>query len=153
MKVSLVIISAFVLLVSCRTDPVFPETPEIEFVSISPDQGQQFVDELKIIIHFQDGDGDIGYQSDPLNNLWVVDTRADIPDSLRSIGFSIPSLTPETKNPSIQGEIEISVLTPPSAKFFNPSSLDTEVIFDVYLVDRKGNRSNTIQTDPVTILE
>lgn len=111
------------------------------------------MDEFKITIHFQDGDGDIGYLNDPLNNLWVVDTRTDVPDSLRSVGFSIPSLTPETKNPSIQGEIEISLLTPPSIKFFNPNSNETEVIFDVYLVDRKGNRSNTVQTDPVTILE
>lgn len=153
MKRSLVIFAAFAFLVSCRTEPVFPETPEIEFMSITPGEGQQFVDEFKITIHFQDGDGDIGYTSDPLNNLWVVDTRADVPDTLRAVGFSIPSLTPETKNPSIQGEIEISILAPPSIKFFNPNSLETEVVFDVYLVDRKGNRSNTVQTDPVTILE
>lgn len=154
MRISAIFLIAFAFLTSCDIDPVFPLTPEIEFVSITPDEALQFQDEITLTIHFQDGDGNLGYEGDdPVNNLFVTDTRVDIPDSVRTLGYSIPTLTPNTRKPSIQGEIEVKILAPPSAKFYNPNSTETQVVFEIYLVDRAGNISNTILADPVTILE
>lgn len=141
---------------SCNDEPVFPETPAIEFVSITPDEPTQFsVDEMKLVIRYQDGDGNIGYlegSGAPATNLFLKDVRDVIPhDSLRTLSFSIPDLTPDTRKPSIQGEIEITLTTPPHFSFIDPNAQEEPLVFEVWLMDRAGNSSNVIRTDPVTI--
>lgn len=138
-------------LVSCDDDPVFPIEPEIEFVSITPAEATEFQDEITLTIHFQDGDGDLGYETDPVANLFVRDMRVDIPDSVRNYSFFIPSLTPETHKPSIQGPLSVKILCPPRSDWFTPGSTESDITFEVYLVDRAGHVSNTVVSTPVTI--
>jgi hypothetical protein len=148
---TLTILSLFI--VSCDDNPVFPIEPEIEFISITPDAAQEFEDELTITIHFQDGDGDLGYETDPVANLFIRDMRVDIPDSVRDYTFSIPNLTPDTRKPSIQGPISVRLLCPVHSSWFTLGSTENEVRFEVYIVDRAGHVSNTITTTPITILQ
>ena len=141
-------IAPLLLLVSCDDSPIFPVTPEISFVSISPKQATQFTaDEISLTLHYQDGDGDLGYLGEEkVENLFVTDTRtAFVGNPSRTTAYSIPNLTPDTRKPSIQGDITITMLTPPW------ESLEEPLIFEVYLVDRAGQPSNVIHTDPITV--
>jgi hypothetical protein len=127
---------------------VFPNEPEIEFVSITPTQATQFTaDEIKLTFRYQDGDGDLGYENDPTKNLFIEDMRAAYAnDSARFTSFAFESLTPTTRKPSIQGEIAVLLTTPPFE-----SVAQEPLTYKVYIVDRAGNRSNEITTDPITI--
>lgn len=136
------------LLLGCDDSPVFPETPEIAFVSISPEQATQFTtDEISLTFRYQDGDGDLGYLgTEKINNLFVTDTRQFFASNpARTTGYAIPSLTPDTRKPSIQGEITITMLTPP----WEPN--EEPLVFELYIVDRSGNISNVVRTDPITV--
>jgi hypothetical protein len=138
---------AFLLLAACDDAPVFPNEPEISFVSITPAVATQFTaDEITLTFHYQDGDGDLGYEGDPTDNLFIEDMRAAYAnDSARFNSYSFESLTPDTRKPSIQGEISIVLTTPP----WEPSQ--EPLVFSIYIVDRAGNHSNIIQTSPITV--
>lgn len=138
---------AFFVLAACNDDPVFPNEPEISFVSITPSEATQFTpDEINLTFHYQDGDGDLGYIGDPTKNLIIEDTRAAYAgDSARFTAYSFESLTPDTRKPSIQGEISVLLTTPPW------ESQQESLVFAVYILDRAGNRSNTILSTPITV--
>ncbi len=147
MKKSLLIPFAFLLLAGCNDAPVFPDEPEIEFVSITPEEATQFTaDEITLTFRYQDGDGDLGYIGDPVNNLFVIDSRtAFAGNPARITAFAFETLTPDTRKPSIQGEFSISLTTPPFEITAEP------LVYNVYIVDRAGNVSNTISTSPITV--
>ena len=148
MRKILILLSPLLLLMACDDSPVFPLEPEIEFVSITPEQATQFTsDEIQLTIRYQDGDGDLGYEgTEKINNLYITDTRAYFATNpARTTAYSIPSLTPDTRKPSIQGEITISIMTPPA----EPNA--ELLVYEVYIVDRAGNISNVIQTSPITV--
>lgn len=131
----------------CDTDPVFPIEPEISFTSITPATATQFTaDEVVITFHYQDGDGDLGYEVDPVSNLFITDLRAAfIGNPGRVTAYSFKSLTPDTKNPSIQGDITVKMTTPP----YEPS--EEPLVFEIYIVDRAGHESNRILTEAIRV--
>ncbi len=153
------IVLSGLLLSSCSgVGPVFDERPEISLVSIGPSRVTQgSADSVKIVIHFQDGDGDLGAVegSAPGPNLWVVDNRGIMADSLATFSYTVPNLSPGTKNPSIQGTIEITMDAPILSKYFPPFPAENEndVNFKIYLKDRAGNTSDTIYSTFITIYE
>lgn len=153
--------AAFALLLSlsgCNTSQPFPDTPEITFVSITPSEIAQLSGDIKVVFHYQDGDGDLGDDGSGVGeankSIFVTDTRAIMPDSLALSSYKIPNLTPDARRPSIQGEMEVSIPAPFHCTFLGGASgcTDNVVIFEIYIRDRAGNVSNVIQTDPVTIL-
>lgn len=147
MKKALFIPLALLLLTACDDSPVFPLEPEIQFLSITPSVATQYTaDEIELTFHYQDGDGDLGYEGDPTKNLFIEDRRAAYAaDSARFTSYSFESLTPQTRKPSIQGEIKVLLTTPPYEATEEP------LVFGVYIVDRAGNRSNVIETTPIEI--
>ncbi|MEM0996926.1 MAG: hypothetical protein AAGN35_07600 [Bacteroidota bacterium] len=142
------ILLALLLLNSCNDEPVFSIVPEITFVSITPEQATQFTpDEVQLTLSYQDGDGDLGYEGEATPNLFVEDTRAAFAGNPGRISsYSVESLTPSTRKPSIQGNITITMPTPIY------ESSEEPLVFRVYIVDRAGNSSNVIETTPITIL-
>ncbi len=148
MRKLLAILVPLLLLNACDDSPVFPLEPEISFVSITPEQTTQFTaDEITLTLHYQDGDGDLGYEgTEKINNLYVTDTRDFFSTNpARTTAYSIPSLTPDTRKPSIQGDISISIMTPPAEPNAEP------LVYEVYIVDRAGNISNVITTTPIIV--
>ena len=136
---------------ACSSEPVFDTTPEIEFLEITPTEIQQLTGEFTVSIRFQDGDGDLGNNNSENTNLYVADTRT-VFDTLEPSGFSILNLTPDTKNPSIQGTISIQVPAPPLTRFLTGiGPLEELTTFRIWMVDRAGNISNEIFTTPVLI--
>ena len=147
LKKSLLIPLVFLLFAGCNDAPVFPIEPEVTFVSITPTLATQFTaDQIELKIRYQDGDGDLGYDGDPVNNLFIVDTRAAfVSNPGRITAFAFASLTPKTKKPSIQGEMKVLLTTPPYEATQEP------LVYDVYISDRAGHVSNVIHTTPITI--
>lgn len=143
----LIPIACLLLLVACDDKPVFPNEPAITFVSITPSTATQFTaDEIELTFRYQDGDGDLGYEGDPVNNLFIIDTRAAFAGNPgRITSFSFESLTPTTRKPSIQGEMKVLLTTPPYEPTQEP------LVYQVYITDRAGNVSNTIETTPIIV--
>jgi len=134
---------------SCDDSLVFPIEPEIEFVDIQPREIRQFTDPLTITFRFTDGDGDLGDDGNDESdeNLIVVDNRTHFPDSLRTIAFTLPNLTPDTRRPSIQGTVTITY--PPTA--LTPGDTMEMIDYTIYVYDRAGHKSNEIVTAPITL--
>jgi hypothetical protein len=129
--------------------------PQIQFIRIQPNAIEEFAP-FQIEIGFRDGDGDLGgvlQAGDSVAyNLYVQDTRPGYPlpeggfDGI--FRFTLPNLTPESRNPSIQGEIKIDLS---DIAILHPDSSLEHVRFKIWLFDRAGNRSNNIITDPLLI--
>lgn len=108
---------------------------------------------FELEISYTDGDGDLGSNSAEIYNMFVEDTRTQLPDSVRILAYSLPNISSNARKPSIQGKIKIK-LPPvlPSAYFPPYPNLEKEeTFFRVYIVDRAGNKSNVITTPALTI--
>lgn len=137
---------------ACANDPGFPEEPALEFISIRPDTVQQFTDSIFVEVRFTDGDGDLGDLGENIPNLTIVDNRVNastnpITPQQATLRFILPNLTPDTRNPTIQGTITITI--PPTAIRLGQTADSTS--FDIQVIDRKDNQSNTITTDQIQI--
>ncbi len=149
-KLAVILLSLFPLINACDSDVGFGDSPEIEFVDIQPRRATQFQDSIVIAISFKDGNGDLGIDDNAVKSLFVVDNRPWIPENQNEQTFNLPFLTPDTKNPAIQGtitfQLQPTVIRPGSGLSEEPTT------FDVYIVDRSDNESNRITTDTIMIV-
>ena len=144
---------------SCVKAPNFDDTPSIEFISFSRqeiNQGSLNNDSLFVIISFTDGDGDLGERPEvATTNLFLTDNRTgEIYNR-----FKIPTIPEEGVGNGISGEIKINLFTtccifpdnipPCESPDLYPSN---DLSFDIYIVDRAGNKSQTITTPALTLL-
>lgn len=139
---SLIYITLAVTLAACSKEEPITEVPHIEFVSVSPAQAQAFEDNIIFTIFYQDGDGDLGENNPDVKNLFLKDNRNAIVYEYR-----VEQLAPDDANISIQGELNIEL----SGTGITDGSQQQSATFDIYLVDRAGNKSNTITTSSITI--
>lgn len=135
----------FFALLSCEkedgpTDPV----PKISLVSMGPNSVVEFKDSLLIVLDYEDGDGDLGGVHPDSANLFVVDKRINVP-----FEFRIQELVPGGANVPIKGKLNVLIqnlfLTGPGPK--------ESVNFDIYAIDKAGNKSNVITTDAIEVRE
>jgi hypothetical protein len=140
---------------SCTKPPDYPIEPIIKFLSMSKTKLKQSsinADSLRVTFSFTDGDGDIG-SNDSLS-LFVIDKR----DGFVSSKYKIPFVTESGATNGISGEVEFVIFTtccyfPDGQAPCTPSltfPTDT-VIYDIYLKDRAGHKSNIIQTLPIVL--
>ena len=132
--------SLFIL--SCtKEEEIEFSTPSIEFIKISPQHVTALQDEVILTVMYRDGNGDIGENSPDVKNLFVTDSRNQLVYS-----YPVQQLAPEESTIKIEGELNINlnVLTMVNDE-------EEEATFDVYLLDRAGNKSNTITTSAVII--
>lgn len=134
---------ASLFIVGCSDDePEYSNTPELEFVSISPSSITEFQEEVAITIKYRDGDGDLGENDPDVKNLYVTDQRNGVKYSYR-----VPELSPSGSVIAIEGNLEIDM----NSLSVVGSGTSESAIFDVYIVDRAGNQSNVITTSAVTV--
>jgi hypothetical protein len=142
---------------ACGPDQIFDDVPEIAFVSLSKDTIREF-EPFQLTIRYQDGDGDLGVEGNTARpNLFLQDDR-DIPANFPSAenpydgiwAYSLPSLTPDARRPSIQGEITLTF--DGLLGMIDPRKPSETVRFKIYMVDRAGNRSNVVVADPLVIV-
>ena len=140
------ILLLFVLLLSnCEeigNEPAFDEVPNIRLDSLSTTTLVEFQDRLEITIAYEDGDGDLGNPDPDINSIFVKDSRLENEDE-----YYLGPLAPLDADVSIQGKINLVL----STTFLLGNGTQESTIYSIYLVDRAGNQSNTIETDEIII--
>ena len=148
---------------SCTKPPDYPDEPVIEFLSMSKNtmlQSDVFGDSLTVTISFTDGDGDIG-QDENTAQIFILDTRFDPPNLEPTI--SIPLVPEQGAGNGISGTMTFLLyskccfLYPPTGPVQTCEPIagfptDTTLVYEMYIIDRAGNESNRITTDPITLL-
>lgn len=143
------ILASVIVISACNKEDDLPGEPmsvipEIELISTGPSTVVALKDSIEFLLHYQDGDGDLGYNSPDSLSIYITDNRIELTEAL-----FVPLLAPEDASVSIQGELLVelhnTILIDPDA--------DTEsVTFSIYLRDRTGNVSNTVTSAPITVI-
>ncbi|MBX2817348.1 MAG: hypothetical protein KTR24_15170 [Saprospiraceae bacterium] len=150
-------LSVIVLLgmLGCIKAPEYPDEPELTYEGLSSNrmiQSDLNLDSTILFLSFTDGDGDVG--TDTEVNLFVTDTR----DDFVAARYRLPFIPVAGSNNGVSGDIQLVLFTTcctypngqapctPSEEF--PS--DT-VIYEIYMMDRAGNISNKVLTDPIIL--
>ena len=158
------ILPVLVFASSCVQPPDYPIEPVIEYKSLTKTtmvSGKDMEDETYLIISFTDGDGDIGNPSDNGSvelDFTLIDSRTGQVDEKFGIPF-VPELGAAN---GISGEITARIFTSCciypdwvtdaiGCEKSNQYVVDT-LVYEVFIVDRAGNESNHIFTDPIYIL-
>jgi len=141
------------LLFACTNPPEYPLEPIIEYERITKNTLNQSAfnaDSTLLTISFTDGDGDIGNEDSI--SIFIIDNRIDFEQP----GYKIPFIGEQGVGKGISGEI--SFVLPTSCCIYadgsppcRPSTtqlLDT-LTYDIYIIDRAGNESNRVTTEPI----
>lgn len=148
-KYFIIFFIAIILFAACKKEegiinPPMPDEPYIEIRSVSPGTVTAFEDSIVFIIYYEDGNGDLGYNSPDSLSLFVTDTRIPLTES-----FFVPLLAPEGAEISIQGELKVVL----NNTILVDLDADSEVVnFEIQLKDRSGNMSNVVVTEDITVL-
>lgn len=140
-----VILLALLVIVGCQKDDEIPfsDVPEIELLGVSNDTIVQYDSILTISITYQDGDGDIGFESPDKYAVFVRDTRLEDFD-----GFYVGPVAPPDANVPVTGRIDIEF--PSLFLFGNGNSEKTN--FEIKMYDRAGHESNLLVTQDIIII-
>lgn len=155
---------------ACNNEQVnLSPIPKIEFVSLTKVKNVEEKDSvLQLTIYFEDGDGDIGlsetdtiapfnfgspyFHNLPINYLVKSGNEfIELIDPISNEPYGnqhqrIPVLTPTSKEKGITGNLTINLTANPAQT--NPEELK----FEVKLLDRTLNISNTITTPTVQLI-
>lgn len=135
------------LLTACNKDevinPPISDVPAIELISVSPGTVVALEDSIVFLVHYIDGDGDLGFNEPDSMSLFITDNRIPLTEE-----FFVPWLAPEGSDITIEGDLEVqlhnTILTDPDA--------DSETVtFTLWMRDRAGNVSNSVTTQPITV--
>jgi hypothetical protein len=153
------------LLFSCKKPPNYDKTPKIAFKSIELkrvfiEANQAFKDSVSIVLRFEDGDGDLGWENNEFldaNNQtkknFIVKTfkkTNGVYNEVSDNGFAglsgrFPTLTDRNELGPIDGELRHYFLLDLDSPFKKGDTL----VFDIYVLDRAFRQSNTIRTNEI----
>lgn len=140
---SIILICFAFLFFSCKKEEIkISEVPSITFNNLSPSSIQEFDGPIVFTINYIDGDGDLGENTAGIKNLFLKDNRNKLVYEYR-----FQQLAPDNSNITIQGSLSIELV---NTAITNDSNEQTAT-FDIYVVDRAGNRSNTITSSVLSI--
>ncbi len=125
-------------------NPPMSDVPAIELINVSPTTVTALGDSIVFIIHYEDGNGDLGFNAPDSMSLYITDTRIPLTES-----FFVPLLAPEGADIAIQGELEV-VLN--NTILVDPEATSETVQFEIQLRDRSGNYSNVLVAPTITVL-
>lgn len=160
----IVYIAIVTLFASCLSKPEFSKTPAITFKNITiaeppnTNGGKSYGDDITVAIDFQDGDGDLGTNDTSIKSFQLGTLRkqfgAFVPVNFPSnftFGGNFPPLS-NVPNSPIKGELRNTV--PFAYELFTSFPRirrgDT-VKFTIQVVDRAGNKSNTVESSEVIL--
>jgi len=149
-----------ILWVGCADAPEYSPVPTLRFESISKDemiQGRAMEDSLIIKLFFTDGDGDFGTATQSSeSNIFIIDKRTNEIKDL----FKAPEIPQQGANNGVSGTISIKVFNTccvfPAATGIPPCERTTlfpenDLILEIYIKDRAGNVSNTVNTEIIRL--
>jgi hypothetical protein len=134
---------ALLALAGCKKEEPISNVPAIEFISITPNPAVKYQDEVKITFKYTDGDGDLGENTPDVKNLFISDSRNNVTYQYRS-----PQLAPDNSTIAITGN---QIVYLPPQGFLDDNATTETAVYSIYVKDRAGNQSNTIQTPALTI--
>ena len=127
-----------------QTDDLsFPIEPTITLDSISQDTLIEFQDKLILHLSYKDGDGDLGTSNPDINSIFIQDSRLANADE-----YYLPPLAPEDATISIQGTFDVEL----STTFLLGNGNEESTIFSLFVKDRAGHESNTVETGEILIV-
>jgi hypothetical protein len=143
-----------ILFGSCSKKDNIPAGPVLTFNSFTSylniNSGQ---DSAILSVNFTDGNGDIGYIGEPQTNFFVKmlwDSSGYIKpfggNSIDSVfSYQIPNITPAGNNKQLTGIIKVN-MNPWIPSLIVPYVKGDTILFDAWLVDRSGIKSNILKT-------
>ena len=145
----LLIIGSTIGLLGCIKDDDFDIVPVLYFEEYTVYRNiDNTVDSAVFKFLFTDGDGDLGSIDSTDFNCFLLyeekngDSIVIFPETLPR-EYSLPNLTPNAQDKNIEGSISL-ILKP--APIYNFSS-DSAYRYSCYVIDRAGNKSNTINSN------
>jgi len=153
----LVSICVVLLLNNCSSTNDFSNVPTIEKIEVTKTemrQGSINNDSILLVIHFTDGDGDFG--SDTQENIFIEDSRTKTLVS----AYKAPKVPDQGTGNGIAGKIWVTVYSSCCITSQNPNCcLDdfgcppfNELSYKVSIRDRAGNNSNMIESPTIRLL-
>ncbi len=142
------------LISGCTAAPEFSVVPQLNFISMSRNTMKQSkfpTDSIRVVFGFQDGDGDINIKD--IANVYIIDKRQNALQEQ----YVVPMIPKIGSNKGISGEITVTIHTtcclPPNGKPCEKSSdfPRDSLVYQIYMIDKAGNKSNVIETKPVFI--
>jgi hypothetical protein len=127
----------------CKKEEQISNVPSLKFVSITPNPATKYQDEIQITVEYTDGDGDLGENTPDVKNLFCTDSRNGV-----TYEFRIRQLAPDNANIIINGKLTFN-LAPQG--FIDDNNTTESATYSVYVKDRAGNQSNTVQTSTLTM--
>lgn len=147
------------LALGCYKKKELSDIPEIRLAGMNKtgmQQGYFKEDSMEIYIQILDGDGDLGYLGDTAESstVFMVDSRTgNIAEQ-----FSFPAIPDDKIQKGLDAELRILTYTTCCLFPDNlpPCSVQTafptdSFRYDIWLVDRAGNKSNTISTPMIRL--
>ena len=161
----IVSLSVLLIIVACEKVPNYSKVPEISYNSYSikrnvfnPDNAV-FGDSLTLNINYKDGDGDLGLANDELGpsnpKNYIIDLQIKKNGTFTTILLDprldgqFPKLSTDNIVGPIEGVLSNRLFIPRSSPF----SPNDSIRYDIKIVDRAGNVSNTITTPPIIVFK
>ncbi len=162
---AILLLMSLLMLNSCMEKQEYPDVPRLEFLSFTILEHPAGYDSIGImLLSYTDGDGDLGVFECDTNtyNFFVSYYRMDngelkpglrfnqVTNEFDTINFNncFNQLAPDGYTGWIKGEIEDTIR--PLYDVRSTKTVDT-VKFTAYLVDRAGNKSNTVETPLILV--
>ena len=136
---------------TCIRPPDYPIIPHIGFLRMSKNtmkQGDGLGDSLRLVLSFEDGDGDIG--SNDSINVFLYDSRQ--PNGTPEIA-RMPFVPEQGAKNGISGEISLLVYTTcclPGCNLPSKNAVDS-LFLDVFIKDRAEHKSNVVRTPLIAL--
>ncbi len=142
-KNNLVVYALFLMICSCKKEETtIVTTPELEFLSVTPSDLKEYQQPLVFIIHYKDGDGDLGENNASVKNLFLIDNRIGL-----KYEYRLQQLAPDNSPISISGNFKVELNT---VAITDGSSIQNGT-FSIYVIDRAGNKSNVVTSSTIVI--
>lgn len=132
------------MVLACTREVELSEIPSIELEAAGPSTVVALQDSLYFELSYSDGDGDLGENSPDVKNLFLRDERIDL-----IYRFRIRSLVPDEASVPIRGTLYFSL---PNTIITNGAGSE-DVQYSIWVEDRAGNKSNTVTTPVITVVD
>ena len=141
----MLLVAAILFLAACKKDEEPNVVPEITFNGVDKTTIQQFSGPLTFNIGYKDGDGDLGSNTDGVHNLYIKDRRNNL-----VYPFRVQNLSPANgEQVSIQGSLNVEF----APVVLTDSVPSQSVVFEIYITDRAGHVSNTVNSPQIHITQ
>lgn len=118
------------------------DIPELSNLTVTPMMVEEFTDTVTISFDYYDYNGDLGHPDPNVASLSVKDSRLQYEDL-----YHVQPLAPTEVSVPIQGRLSVKL----NNLFILGNDSVEKLQFEVMIQDRKGNWSELIESDTITV--